>query len=55
MRQFYGRDWRDPMLYHLQINTGHVALDEAESLIVALVESRRADDVAPSTMGAFHV
>jgi len=42
MRQFYGRDWRDPLLFDLQINTGRVALDEAAALIESLVLSREA-------------
>jgi cytidylate kinase len=48
LRQFYGRDWRDPTMYDLQINTGRLTLDEVASAIVALVESRDAspDEVA---------
>jgi len=39
MRQFYGRDWRDPMLFDLQINTGRVTIDDAAALIESLAAS----------------
>lgn len=34
LRQFYGVDWADPLLYHLVINTGFMPLEEAARLIV---------------------
>jgi cytidylate kinase len=42
VRRYYHRDWHDPLLYHLQINTGAIALPEAASLVLALVEARGA-------------
>ena len=38
IRQHYSRDVRDPMLYHLQINTGLVSLDEAMRLVIDLMQ-----------------
>ena len=43
IRRYYHRDWHDPLLYHLQINTGAVPLSQAAELVLALVESRRAE------------
>jgi len=40
--RYYRRDWRDPLLYDAQFNTGRVSIAEAVSLVVRLVESRRA-------------
>lgn len=34
VRHHYGRDWRDPGLYHLQINTGVFTADQAAALII---------------------
>ena len=33
VREHYGRDVHDPLLYHLQINTGTVSLDQAVRLV----------------------
>jgi cytidylate kinase len=41
VREFYGRDVRDPLLYHLQINTGVIDMEEAVRLVLDLVEGRR--------------
>jgi cytidylate kinase len=38
-RQYYQRDWNDPINYHLVLNTGTLGLDGARELIVA--EARR--------------
>ena len=40
MRQFYRRDWRDPLLYDLQINTGDVTIADAAAMIEALMARR---------------
>ena len=34
LRQFYGVDWADPLLYHLVINTGFMPPNQAAGLIV---------------------
>ena len=34
-RQYYGRDWNDPVNYHLVLNTGALGLDGATGVIVA--------------------
>lgn len=42
IRQHYGRDVRDPTLYHLVINTSAVAMSEALRLVLDLVHHRAA-------------
>jgi cytidylate kinase len=37
VKQFYHRDVRDPLLYAIVINTGIVAMPEAEALVVSLL------------------
>jgi cytidylate kinase len=34
-RQYYRRDWNDPLLYHMVLNTEALGLDGATALIVA--------------------
>jgi cytidylate kinase len=34
-RQYYGRDWNDPVHYHMVLNTGALGLDGATGVIVA--------------------
>jgi cytidylate kinase len=41
VRHYYHRDWHDPLLYHLQLNTGALSLAEASRLVLGLVERRR--------------
>ena len=38
-RQYYHRDWNDPVYYHLVVNTGALGLDGASAVIIA--EARR--------------
>jgi cytidylate kinase len=38
-RQYYHRDWNDPVNYHMVLNTGALGLEGATSLIVS--EARR--------------
>lgn len=38
VREFLGRDVRDPLLYDLQINTGRVAMEDAVKMVRALVD-----------------
>ena len=37
IKQYYGVDWEDPLLYHLVINTGKLSLEQAAQTIVDLV------------------
>ncbi|HRP07346.1 MAG TPA: cytidylate kinase family protein, partial [Gemmatimonadales bacterium] len=34
-RQFYHRDWHDPVNYHVTINTGLVGLERATDIVAA--------------------
>jgi cytidylate kinase len=38
LRNFFGVDWADPLLYHLVINTGKVSLEQAAHLIIQAVK-----------------
>jgi cytidylate kinase len=49
IRRYHASDWRDPMLYDLEINTGRVSIDEAAEMVVALVRSRGAGSDAGIT------
>lgn len=37
VQRYYHRDWRDPLLYHIVINTGRVPISEAAALVEAMV------------------
>jgi cytidylate kinase len=39
VKEYLGRDVRDPMLYALQINTGAVAMSEAVAIVLELVDA----------------
>lgn len=41
VRRYYHSDWRDPMLYDLEINTGRVSIQSAAGIIAAFVANRR--------------
>jgi cytidylate kinase len=47
MQRHFHQDWYSPLLYDLQINTGRVSIDDAASMVAALVR-RRAEHGAPS-------
>ncbi len=47
IQRYHGRDVRDPLLYHLQINTGSIAIGEAADLVVRMI--RTPQQVGPST------
>lgn len=49
IRRYYHRDWHDPLLYHLQLNTGAITIAEAERLVVALLEARRSGVAHPAS------
>jgi cytidylate kinase len=40
IKRYHQAEWRDPLLYDFQFNTGRVAVAEAAELIVGLVEVR---------------
>jgi hypothetical protein len=40
VREFFGADVRDPLLYHLTINTGLVSLAESVDMVARLVAAR---------------
>ncbi|NUO64311.1 MAG: cytidylate kinase-like family protein [Gemmatimonadaceae bacterium] len=50
VRQHYGRDVRDPLLYHVQLNTGFLSMEDAARIIVELAER----DLAAASDGAHH-
>lgn len=37
IKQFYGRDWDDPSLYHAVLNTGRLGIEKAAEVIAAMV------------------
>jgi cytidylate kinase len=44
VREFFGADVRDPLLYHLTINTGLASLTESIAMVARLVEVAAPDD-----------
>jgi cytidylate kinase len=38
-QQYYGRDWRDPVNYHMVLNTGALGFEGAANVIVARAKS----------------
>ncbi|HKG90346.1 MAG TPA: cytidylate kinase-like family protein [Gemmatimonadaceae bacterium] len=40
VRDYFGRDVRDPLLYHLVLNTGMLGMDECLTMVEALVRGR---------------
>jgi cytidylate kinase len=47
-QQYYGRDWDDPMNYHLVLNTARLGIEGAAGVIVGVVrrsEGRPAETV----------
>lgn len=46
VQRYFRRDWRSDQLYDLQINTGHVTVQEAARMVERLVRDRH--DAAPS-------
>jgi cytidylate kinase len=40
VQRYFHRDWRGDQLYHLQINTGHITVEEAASMVERLVHGR---------------
>jgi hypothetical protein len=41
VQRYFHRDWRGDQLYHLQINTGHITVEEAACMVERLVHGRR--------------
>jgi len=40
VQRYFHRDWKSEQLYHLQINTGHVTVDEGACMVERLVRGR---------------
>ena len=40
VRHYHERDWHDPLLYHLQVNTAALDIDEATRAVLGVVEGR---------------
>lgn len=40
VQRYHRRDWRDPLLYDLEFNTGRVSVEEAAELVAAVVRGR---------------
>ncbi len=40
IQRYHHRDWRDPLLYDLEFNTGRIAVDEAAEFVAAVVRGR---------------
>lgn len=40
IRRYHNADWRDPLLYDMQLNTGRVSIAEAVELVLAVVRAR---------------
>lgn len=57
----YGKDWSDPGLYHITLNTDNLDIDEAVSLLAYIAETKKAatahpvrqDDIAETKPRAF--
>lgn len=43
IKQYYGVNWEDPLLYHLVINTGKLSLEQAAQTIVDLVRRLKSE------------
>ena len=50
VRRYFHADWRDPLLFHVQLNTGLVTIPEATALIAELVEARGAATARDETL-----
>ena len=37
----YGRDWADPLLYHVTLNTDHLGIEEGASLLYYMAQNRQ--------------
>ena len=40
VRRHHQADWRDPLLYDMEINTGRVPIEEAARMVVNVVAAR---------------
>jgi cytidylate kinase len=54
VRRYFGRDWHDPLLYDLQVNTRAIGIAEAAAMVLQLVDGRRSptESRAPATPDA---
>jgi cytidylate kinase len=48
VRRYYHADVRDPLLYDLQFNTGHVPLEEIADFVASLIAARKGKEAAVS-------
>jgi hypothetical protein len=46
VRRHHETDWRDPLLYDMQFNTGRVSIEEAARMVVQAVHARAGVRVA---------
>ena len=46
VRRHHETDWRDPLLYDMQFNTGRVSIEEAARMVVQAVNARAGERVA---------
>jgi cytidylate kinase len=46
VRRHHATDWRDPLLYDMQFNTGRVSIEEAARMVVQAVNARAGERVA---------
>ena len=51
IQRYFHRDWYDPLLYDIHVNTDRVSIDEAADMITRLVHDR-AGHAANTTLGA---
>ncbi len=43
VQRYYHRNWQDPLLYDVQLNTGRISIDEAAVFVEGLVRARGAE------------
>jgi hypothetical protein len=51
VRRHHQTDWRDPLLYDMQFNTGRITIDEGVRLVVLAVHAREREAVDAPTTG----
>jgi len=51
VRRHFDVDWADPLNYHLVINLGRLSADEAEDLVIGLIQRRETEEKSPPPTG----
>jgi cytidylate kinase len=46
VRRHHATDWRDPLLYDMEFNTGRISIEEAARMVVQVVNARAGERVA---------